>query len=130
MPSRNAVAERETASGVEPYWRPYRPIGSLAVPISLGTVSVTGARLTLMPAALSSLRPGRGLAGQLGRRHLRLHLGRGRAGEALPAQLVHLAALLVGGDEQPDVARGVGRTRSCRCEDVRVTLSAPSQPPR
>ena len=62
-----------------------------------------------MPAALSSSAQCVGLAGELGRLHLRLLRGRRRAGEALPAQLVHLAALLVGGDQQPDAAGGLRR---------------------
>ena len=53
--------------------------------------------------------PGGRLTGELGRLELGLLLGRRGAREALPAQLVHLAAFLVGGDHQPDVAGGARR---------------------
>ena len=54
MPVRNAVDAFVTVAGSEPYWRPNLPIGSFPRPMSAGTVSVTGARLTLTPTALSS----------------------------------------------------------------------------
>ena len=58
---------------------------------------------------LELARPAGGRLGQRGGRHRRLLLGRRRPGEPLAAQLVHLAALLVGGDEQPDVAGALAR---------------------
>ena len=44
---------RETRSGSLENCRSYWPIGPLARPIDVGTVSATGARLTLMPALRS-----------------------------------------------------------------------------
>ena len=50
IPCRKAVADRETASGVEPYWRPQRPIGSLALPISAAWLY-----MPLLPAGVVTL---------------------------------------------------------------------------
>src|SRR6476661_3317574 len=54
MPARKAPTIVETRAGSLEYCRSYCPTGPLARPTEVGTVSATGARLTLMPARRSS----------------------------------------------------------------------------
>ena len=109
IPRRKATEYVATVVGSDPYWRPHRPIGWLARPMSFGTVSATGARLTLTPAAfICRAQPDASFVSSAGASS-GLVEGLRRAGEPVAAQLVDDAALLVGGDHQADVARGPRR---------------------
>ena len=130
IPSMNAVDAFSTVAGSDPYCRPHLPMGSLARPMSAGTVSVTGARLTLTPVALSSFaHPAAALV---------------RADDDICA-----CSLADGGRVKPDPRSwwtsppswsaaiispmspvASSATRPWRCSEVLVTFSAPSQPPR
>ena len=130
IPLRNAVEARSTVSGSEPYCRPQRPIGSLARPMSAGTVSVTGARLTLTPAAFSSRAQPVAALVSAADDIVACSLADGGRVKPSPRSWCTSPPSWSAAMSSPTSPVLLPDTSPWRCSEVRVTLSAPSHPPR
>ena len=130
IPVRKAVDARSTVLGSEPYWRPQRPIGSFARPRSAGTVSVTGARLTFTPAAASSrAHPVAALVSAADDIRACSLADGGRVNPS-PRSWCTSPPSWSAAMSSPTSPVLLPDTSPWRWSEVRVTLSAPSQPPR